>query len=65
MTKALESDTDPKAKNDPERTLNNIKSRLELEQRIAVQCSAHPEEIEENKSQVKSVKLGKTLDLNL
>ena len=49
MTKAFELDTDPKAKNDTERSLNDIKSRLELEQRIAVQCTAHPEEIEENK----------------
>ena len=47
--KRLELETDPKAKNDPERTLDNIKTRLELEQRLANQSTAHVQEIEENK----------------
>ena len=47
--RAYELDSDPKAKNDPEKTLHNIKTRLELDQRIAGQYTAHVQEIEENK----------------
>ena len=47
--KAQEMETDPKAKKDPKKTLDNIKSRLELEQKYANEDTAHPDAIEENK----------------
>ena len=63
MTKALELDADLDATNDPKRTLDNIKSRLELDQKVSIQYSAHPQEVEENKKsftiQVNSFKEGK------
>ena len=49
MTKALELNANPEAPNDSKRTLDNIKSRLELDQMVSIQYAAHPEEVEENK----------------
>ena len=49
LTKARELETDPKAKTDYRRKLDNIKLRLELDQRDANEDSAYLQEIEENK----------------
>merc|ERR1719233_416526 len=49
ITKAQDLELDPKAKVDTKRTLDNIKLRLELDQRNSLQDTAHLREIEENK----------------
>ena len=63
MTKALELERDPKSRKDPEIILNNIRTRLELDQDTAIVYAAHPHEVEENKKsfniQVNSFKEGK------
>ena len=49
MTKARELETNPKAKDDLKKMLDNIHTRLELDQRLAIQESPLQHEIEENK----------------
>ena len=49
MTKARELETNPKAKDDHKKMLDNIHTRLELDQRLAIQESPLQHEIEENK----------------
>ena len=52
MTRALEQERrerDPKSRKDPEKILNNIRTRLELDQDIAIEYAAHPHKVEENK----------------